>query len=100
LWAPEFNTVAFGPVASQEETKEAANTRLATAGRQFEIFLDRVVALTAQDSVHHLLDRRTTTSSQRMRPTNAQRPSNSRTLPHASAASCPTPRAQLTGSPC
>ncbi|MGY1753812.1 SIR2 family protein [Blastococcus sp. SYSU D01042] len=58
LWSPEFETVALGPAAPAHETREAASTRMAIAGRELEILLDRVAALAAQDSVHHLIDAR------------------------------------------
>lgn len=58
LWAPELRTVPLGPPAPMGESQDAATVRFARAGRLLELLLDRVAALAAQDSVHHLLDRR------------------------------------------
>ncbi|WP_275586286.1 hypothetical protein [Geodermatophilus normandii] len=58
LWAPEFTTVPLGPPGPAGESRDEAAARIANAGRSLEILLDRVAALAAQDSVHHLLDRR------------------------------------------
>ncbi|MGY1709105.1 SIR2 family NAD-dependent protein deacylase [Geodermatophilus sp. SYSU D00758] len=58
LWAPEFTTVSLGPPGPAGESRDEAAVRIANAGRSLEILLDRVAALAAQDSVHHLLDRR------------------------------------------
>ncbi|MGY1780326.1 SIR2 family NAD-dependent protein deacylase [Geodermatophilus sp. SYSU D01036] len=58
LWAPEFTTVPLGPPGPAGESRDEAAARIADAGRSLEILLDRIAALAAQDSVHHLLDRR------------------------------------------
>ncbi|WP_336031153.1 SIR2 family protein [Geodermatophilus sp. FMUSA9-8] len=58
LWEPEFRILSLGKAAPTGETKEQAAERLAQAGRQLEILLDRVATLAARDAVQHLLDSR------------------------------------------
>ena len=57
LWKPEFATLPLGPPIPVEETEEDRHARIALAGRELEIFLDRVAMLASRDSAH-LLDRR------------------------------------------